>query len=148
VAPNRLGIVATNDTGYVEAMFQCVEAGNIAIPLRGKDDRDRIIAASVNQVVTPTPEGNWMKRKFTAPKTDAVALISFTSGTEGNPKGVILTHNNLAEVVTRLNSLMQLDESVSEYIGVPVYHSFGFGRCRAVATAGGRFFIPGNSNRD
>ncbi|MBD1847835.1 acyl--CoA ligase [Cyanobacteria bacterium FACHB-63] len=77
-------------------------------------------------------------------ETDDVALISFTSGTEGSPKGVILSHNNLADVVKRLNSLMQIDDSISEYIGVPVYHSFGFGRCRAVAMAGGQFFIPGN----
>ena len=142
---NWLGIVSANHTGYVEAIFKCMEAGNIAVPLRSTDDRDRIIAASVDQVVTPDEPGqNWMIRQFTAPKRDDAALISFTSGTEGSPKGVILTHNNLAEVVTRLNSLMQLDDSISEYIGIPIYHSFGFGRCRAVATAGGRFFIPGN----
>jgi acyl-CoA synthetase (AMP-forming)/AMP-acid ligase II len=140
----RVGIVAANNTGYVEAMLSCLETGDIAVPLRNIDDRYRINAANIAQVMTPTGDGAWMRREFTPSKTNEIALISFTSGTEGAPKGVILTHNNLADVVTRLNSLMQLDDSISEYIGVPVYHSFGFGRCRAVATAGGKFFIPSN----
>lgn len=140
----RFGIVAANNTGYVEAMLSCIEAGNIAVPLRNVDDQYRINAANITQIITPTDNGVWMRRKFTPTNTSDIALIAFTSGTEGNPKGVILMHKNLAEVVTRLNSLMQLDESISEYIGVPVYHSFGFGRCRAVATAGGKFFIPSN----
>lgn len=140
----RVGLVASNHTGYVKAMFECMQAGNIAVPLRNIDDRDRIEAASVNQVVTPTPSGDWMRPTFTPPTTDSVALISFTSGTEGTPKGVILTHQNLANVVERLNALMQVNDDIREYIGVPVYHSFGFGRCRAIATAGGQFFIPSN----
>jgi acyl-CoA synthetase (AMP-forming)/AMP-acid ligase II len=37
---------------------------------------------------------------------------------------------------------MRGDASIREYVGVPVYHSFGFGRCRAVAAAGGRAFLP------
>jgi len=141
---NRIGIVAVNHTGYVEAMLRCIEDGNIAVPLRSDNDHDRINAANVTKIITPTFDGDWMTRKFTPQEIDALALISFTSGTEGNPKGVILTHKNLTEVVTRLNSVMRLDNSIREYIGVPVYHSFGFGRCRAVATVGGQFFIPSN----
>ncbi|EDN68651.1 AMP-dependent synthetase and ligase [Beggiatoa sp. PS] len=87
-----------------------------------------------------------MTSTFTPPASDDLALITFTSGTEGNPKGVMLTHNNLADVITRLNTLMQVNDSIREYIGVPVYHSFGLGRCRAVASVGGRFFIPDNFN--
>lgn len=142
--PERIGIVSANHAGYVEAMFQCIENGNIAVPLRSVNDHDRISLANVDRAIVPKPDSSWMQRQWTAQTTANVALISFTSGTEGSPKGVILTHNNLADVVTRLNALMQVDDSISEYIGVPVYHSFGFGRCRAVATAGGKFFIPDN----
>ena len=140
----RVGIITANSIGYVEAMLSCIEAGNIAVPLRNIDDQYRINAANIDRFITPTEGGVWMKRGFTPSNASEPALISFTSGTEGSPKGVILTHNNLADVITRLNSVMQVDDSISEYIGVPVYHSFGFGRCRAVATAGGKFFIPSN----
>ncbi|MBW4525072.1 MAG: AMP-binding protein [Phormidium tanganyikae FI6-MK23] len=140
----RFGIVAANNTGYVEAMFRCMEKGNIAIPLRGEDDQYRIDSANIDKIITPTNSQAWMRQQLLPVSLDQPALISFTSGTEGVPKGVVLTHTNLTDVVARLNSLMQLDHSISEYIGVPVYHSFGFGRCRAVATAGGRFFIPSN----
>lgn len=140
----RVGILTANNIGYVEAMLSCIETGNTAVPLRNADDQYRINATNIDQIITPTEDGAWMRRGFTPSNTNDPALISFTSGTEGAPKGVILTHKNLADVITRLNSVMQLDDSISEYIGVPVYHSFGFGRCRAVATAGGKFFIPRN----
>lgn len=140
----RFGIVAANNTGYVEAMLHCMEEGNIAIPLRSEDDQYRVNAANIDKIITPNNNRVWMRRQFSPVNSDQPVLISFTSGTEGAPKGVVLTHTNLTDVVARLNSLMQLDDSISEYIGVPVYHSFGFGRCRAVATAGGRFFIPNN----
>jgi len=39
---------------------------------------------------------------------------------------------------------MNVDSSIKEYIGVPVTYSFGLGRCRAVAAAGGCFYIPEN----
>ncbi|PSN15113.1 hypothetical protein C7293_08680 [filamentous cyanobacterium CCT1] len=141
---NKFGIVAANHTGYVEDIFKCLESGNIAVPLKTVNDFDRVAAANVNEVITPTVGDNWMRRKFTPSNSKTAALIAFTSGTEGAPKGVILTHENLADVVSRLNSLMQIDDSISEYIGVPVYHSFGFGRCRAVSAVGGQFFIPSN----
>lgn len=141
---NTLGIVAENHTGYVEAMFACLEQGNIAVPLRSSEDRDRTQVARVTEVITPRPGESWMKRELPVIRTDNIALIAFTSGTEGQPKGVILTHNNLADVVDRLNTTMRVDDSIREYIGVPVYHSFGFGRCRAVAAARGQFFIPEN----
>ncbi|MEK7990487.1 MAG: AMP-binding protein [Thiotrichaceae bacterium] len=142
----RIGIVAANHTGYVEAVLSCIEQGNIAVPLRSIDDEYRINAAKVEQIIEPVQGGMWMQRHFTPHDKDELALIAFTSGTEGNPKGVMLTQRNLANVVQRLNDLMQVDDTIREYIGVPVYHSFGLGRCRAVLAAGGQFFIPHSFN--
>ncbi len=141
---DRIGIIAGNHSGYVEALFTCMEAGQVAVPLRDSDDAYRISAATVDRIMTPSAGESWLTRSFCSAATDEIAIVSFTSGTEGLPKGVLLTHRNLGSVVTRLNTLMQVNNSISEYVGVPVYHSFGFGRCRAVAAAGGRCFIPGN----
>lgn len=140
----RVGVVAVNSTGYVEAIFACMEAGIVAVPLKNSQDDYRIQAAGVEAILTPTAHDPWMSRTFQNRNSDELALISFTSGTEGHPKGVLLTHHNLADVVFRLNKFMQVGAQISEYIGVPVYYSFGLGRCRAVASAGGRFFIPSN----
>jgi acyl-CoA synthetase (AMP-forming)/AMP-acid ligase II len=140
----RVGIVATNQASYIETLFACINAGEVAVPLRSATDRERIEAAQVNRIITPTGGGSWITKSFTATDAAAIALIAFTSGTEGAPKGVLLSHQNLAEVVARLNRLMQVDSGIREYVGVPVYHSFGFGRCRAVAAAGGQVFIPSN----
>jgi acyl-CoA synthetase (AMP-forming)/AMP-acid ligase II/acyl carrier protein len=140
----RVGIVANNNSGYVDAMFACLESGVIAVPLRDENDEYRIKSAEVEEVITPTAEESWIEKKLNLHDSDELALISFTSGTEGNPKGVVLTHKNLANVVKRLNTIMEVDDSIREYIGVPVYHSFGFGRCRAVASASGKIFVPSN----
>lgn len=140
-----IGVVATNTVAYVETVFTAMERGEIVVPLRASDDHYRITIAGVSEIVEPySTNEQWMKRSFYPLDSDEVALVAFTSGTAGNPKGVKITHNNLAEVVQRLNMVMQVDNSIKEYIGVPVYHSFGLGRCRAVASAGGSFFIPAN----
>lgn len=141
---HQLGIVSENSIDYVKSMISVMKSGSVAVPLKGSDDLNRIQAASVSQVITPVAGGGWMSGDFGLPENDSLALISFTSGTEGSPKGVMLTHNNLANVIQRLNAVMEVDDSIREYVGIPVYHSFGFGRCRAVAAVNGEFFIPDN----
>ncbi|MGD8926775.1 MAG: AMP-binding protein, partial [Thioalkalispiraceae bacterium] len=136
------GLVAKNTTTYVEKALSCMSNGDIVVPLASKDDTYRIDVAHVDEVLQVEEAYGWMKPQIELRDDDAVAQILFTSGTEGDPKGVVLTHRALSDVVKRLNSVMEVSADIREYIGVPVYHSFGFGRCRAVAAAGGSVYIP------
>lgn len=146
--PNQLGetvgVVVQNSPDYVARVFSLLQEGRIVVPLRSREDRQRIDATSLAEIQEPRPGYGLSTFDYTESDTDQPALISFTSGTEGEPKGVILTHRALNDVVHRLLEVMKIDASIREYIGVPVYHSFGFGRCRAIAAAGGQGIIPEN----
>jgi acyl-CoA synthetase (AMP-forming)/AMP-acid ligase II len=139
---NVVGLVAENSPDYVTRAFACWAAGSVVVPLRSHEDASRIRMAQVTQVLATQSGSGWLQTALPMVEADQPAQILFTSGTEGEPKGFVLTHRNLADTVQRLNAVMQVTAEIREYVGVPVYHSFGFGRCRAVCAAGGAAFIP------
>lgn len=75
---------------------------------------------------------------------DDVADVMFTTGTSGRPKGVCLSHSNLAGAVANINGFIQNNETDVEALGLPLSHSFGLGRLRCVLTAGGTMVLVGN----
>ena len=136
------GLVARNTISYVQEAFARMSGGHIIVPLHSAGDTHRIEVARVDEVIEARDGAGWISPRFEPQDEAKVAQILFTSGTEGEPKGVVLTHGNLLDVVRRLNSVMEVGPSIREYVGVPVYHSFGFGRCRAVAAVGGSAYLP------
>jgi long-chain acyl-CoA synthetase len=56
---------------------------------------------------------------------DATAVILYTSGTTGTPKGAELTHDNLKRNAQISASLFSLDETVVALGALPLFHSFG-----------------------
>lgn len=56
---------------------------------------------------------------------DAPAVILFTSGSEGLPKGVVLTHRNLLSNCLQLAARIDFNQSDIVLNALPVFHSFG-----------------------
>lgn len=56
---------------------------------------------------------------------DDLGVILYTSGTSGRPKGVMLTHGNIAANVRQIKEWVDIDEDFT-FLGVlPQFHSFG-----------------------
>ena len=139
-----IGIVAKNSVGYIDAVFKAYNDKKTFVSIKDGIDSNQIPGVNIETIVDPASETGWFFKKQDLFYFDDIAQISFTSGTEGNPKGILLSHRNLANVIERLNKAMELDDSVREYVGVPVLHSFGLARVRACASVGGASFIPEN----
>jgi len=73
--------------------------------------------------------GKWIERKLSGGKTrklDDLATIVFSSGSTGEPKGVMLTHYNIASNIEQMGQVFSFDSKDSLLGVLPFFHSFGF----------------------
>jgi len=57
---------------------------------------------------------------------DDWAVILFTSGTEGTPKGVVLSHRNVLANVAQVEARIDFGREDKLFMAMPTFHSFGF----------------------
>ena len=73
--------------------------------------------------------GWWLERALSggkARKLDDLATIIFSSGSTGEPKGVMLTHYNIASNIEQMAQTFMFDRKDSLLGVLPFFHSFGF----------------------
>ncbi|HWL47987.1 MAG TPA: AMP-binding protein, partial [Sphingomonadaceae bacterium] len=139
--PRLVGLKTVNSVDFVRTVFRLYAERTPFVTL--SDSHAGLLPGiEIARTIAPRAGGGWVNVRQSPIEDDALAQVNFTSGTEGEPKGILLSHRALAAVTERLNAVMQLDSSVREYVGVPAYHSFGLGRFRACAAAGGDAFVP------
>ncbi len=59
-------------------------------------------------------------------KPDDTATILFTSGSEGKPKGVALSHKNVLSNIAQINAILDFNPTDKFLMALPIFHAFGF----------------------
>lgn len=66
------------------------------------------------------------KKPLVRRNPDDWAVILFTSGTEGTPKGVVLSHRNVLANVAQAEARIDFGRDDRLFMALPAFHSFGF----------------------
>jgi acyl-[acyl-carrier-protein]-phospholipid O-acyltransferase/long-chain-fatty-acid--[acyl-carrier-protein] ligase len=71
---------------------------------------------------------SWLPGWFRVPRKggDRDAAVLFTSGSSGDPKGVVLTHRNIMANAEQISKTGILPAGCSLMACLPIFHSFGF----------------------
>ncbi len=136
------GLIRRNSRSYVEHFFSLNEKRQLLVSFSDEEAAKEPIGIVIDTCVVPDVGGGWFNEHHALIRDDLPAQVSFTSGTEGKPKGIILSYANLSDAAERIIAQMGLTSDVREYIGVPVTHSFGMARVRAISAVGGRSYLP------
>lgn len=148
LAGRRVALLVTQGSGWVEAFFGIVLAGGVAVPLshlhpepeqRWFTEASGASALLVSADLADRARGFAGERPVidvralvaTAPGTlpashdSDVALILYTSGTTGKPKGALISHENLASVARLLQSCWGWRASDALLHALPLHHLHG-----------------------
>jgi acyl-[acyl-carrier-protein]-phospholipid O-acyltransferase / long-chain-fatty-acid--[acyl-carrier-protein] ligase len=87
---------------------------------------DKLWAAALAKVVPQGLLGSFLPG-LKDETLDSTATIMFTSGSTGEPKGVVLSHGNILNNVHQMRCQLELDPLDVVALGIlPFFHSFGF----------------------
>ena len=136
------GLIRQSSLSFVEHVFALNEQRRPFVSFQDEAAAREPIGVTIEQCLVPDAGGGWFTAHHELIRDDLPAQVSFTSGTEGKPKGIVLSYANQADAADRLIEQMSLSAEVREYVGIPVTHSFGMARIRVVSAVGGHAYIP------
>lgn len=150
----RVLLVFPPGLDYVQAFFGCLYGGFVAVPTYpprtgGDGAIARVVADCRPQAILTTPElaeqlaaADWFRElgpvlivstavpasttsRHTPPTPAHVAFLQYTSGSTGNPKGVVVTHENLMHNQQVIADCYGTQESDEWFTWLPMYHDMG-----------------------
>jgi len=145
----RIAILVSPDFAYASVLWGIWRAGGIAVPLCEKhplsamkyiiDDAGCSVIAYLKEYVplltplfdrtdilfVPVEETGDRQGDLPDIRPDRNALILYTSGTTGSPKGVVITHSNIQSQITTLTDSWEWNEDDHILNVLPLHHVHG-----------------------
>lgn len=135
-------VVRKNSIAFVETLFSLYDERRPLVLVTSAAQAAHLPGLDIDRTIDPAERTGWFGDRHPVILDDLPAQVSYTSGTEGLPKGILLTYRNLGYTTERIIEQMQLTGEVREYVGVPATFSFGMARFRAVSAVGGKSYMP------
>ncbi|MFN3281665.1 MAG: AMP-binding protein, partial [Tabrizicola sp.] len=135
-------VVRRNSIAFVEQLFSLYADRRPVVLVSDADQAARLPGLKIDRCIDPGEGSGWLTAQHPVILDDLPAQVTYTSGTEGQPKGILLTHRNLGYTTERIIEVMRMTDEVREYVGVPATFSFGMARFRAVSAVGGLAYMP------
>lgn len=157
----RVALLVTQGSPWIEAFFGIVLAGGTAVPLShlhpeaeqrwfveasgarailvSEDLEERVTGHAGDRPVLRVRELERGASESPLPETRAgdTALILYTSGTTGKPKGALITHQNLSELARLVSSAWRWTERDTLLHSLPLHHLHGLGIALLVSLLSG-----------
>jgi acyl-CoA synthetase (AMP-forming)/AMP-acid ligase II len=145
---DRVLLAAPVSLLWIAMYLGILRAGAVAVlanPSYTKPELDQLAATADPALVIAEVDEAWLAGKpepwVQRGEPDSPALLAFTSGTTGNPKGVPLTHRQL---LTSIRSAMTAWNWSSREVlvhALPLFHQHGLGGLHATLIAGSRLHL-------
>ena len=148
--PNdKVVLFVTNHSSFIIHYFAAHRLGAIAVPVDnslGHDYKTQLLSRLKPKLIctcVDSTEYNDQKNtlNISFPKLDLIADILFTSGSTRQPKGVLLSHQAIAQASKNINQYVANTKDDCEIISIPLSHSFGLGRVRCILQQGGQLIL-------
>ncbi len=121
--------------GHDDAARAAAEAGVPTLAVAGDGDPASLFAAAPDDADAAG---------LPMPGTDALAAILYTSGTTGAPKGVALSHRNLAANAASILDYLRLGPDDSIVSALPFYYTYGASVLHTHLAVGARVVLEDN----